>query len=253
MFFAKLLLLSAVSATISINAQQYKIGSKIFISKKEIDKVVAGIQKSSKKPIDQDEIIKNIVATRKLVLTLKLAKSIPEHYQAGIGLTGYEADLAILQEYIKRLKSHFTATTEEIEAMRNLYEQINVKRVYTLREIQASSDVLASIKRAVHLSTDKSSMFIMLAKKHSQSLSASSGGLIGDYNPQFDSTTAMQFTQLNKYEMLQINDTLYFVEDIIEYAMPNNQQLADVVSYEKLEGHLNLVQYYYPIEVVETN
>lgn len=241
--FAFLLLFAILSVS---QAKSYKIGSRIFVSQKEVDKLYLNLNQK----ISKQEAERKIVSARKMILVLKTAHQIPEKFTIR-GLSGYELDSATLLEYFTKLKAAIHIKPDEIQAMQAFLAQSKNKKSYILREIVAKPEILAQCAKLIAASENKSSQFQELAFKHSASLSAQYGGYIGNYNPNYDLTTAKLFENVKKYDVIHVGNALYFVEDVVILEPLSDKSLEDNIVFEKIQDHMNILQYHYPVEVVE--
>lgn len=144
------------SIYINANATCYKIGSKISISDKEIEKLY-NATKAWEQNMSLKEFKDRVIYVRSFVLSLKLARQIPENYK-NANIFGYEADEMIFAQYLNKLKEAMMPSAEQIKEQRALYDQMGNRKLYLLREIEADSGILAMCKKSLDASSDKANV-----------------------------------------------------------------------------------------------
>jgi hypothetical protein len=229
---------------------KYKIGSNILIDPQTLKKIAQSSKSSYK------DIVKRAIFIRSSVLSLKLAGIVPPNINTQINLLGYEADESIFNDYMQRLKKSIYISDFEIQAARNLYAQIKAKKLYLLREIVLDDFArLKELKMLVANSQDALVEFKKLAKQNSVSKSAEHDGLIGYYNAHYNHHWASEFQHLHKNDMLiqkhENGYVLYFVESVIENAIPSDEKIKDELLDQKVIAYLNNIKSFFPVLITE--
>ena len=246
MFFKYFLVLCFVKCF----AVDYKIGSKVFVTQVNVDKV---FEKLGPLGFSREAVLQRMIYARSVVLALKLSKQVPEVIKT-MNLVGYEADEAILAQYMQMLENNFSASGEEISKKKSLYSQIKAKNIYLVREIVVKPEDSASLvgyKNIVAASSDKAREFGALARKHSIAKSGQKSGKIGYYNPDYSSQLLFSGSKIGDLVISKNGNTLYFIEAVVEFKMPSDQDLIKEIIYEKMSSHIATLMEHYPIEVAE--